>query len=99
MNVRLKKIRRFAGALSKEAKLFRNEHRALETARLYSDFDSSLSFSEQVQRFEIRLINHALELTDGNQKRAAELLGLRPTTLHEKMKRYGLMDDRTPQDT
>jgi DNA-binding NtrC family response regulator len=73
------------------------EQRALEAARLYSDLDCSIPFSEQVRRFETRLINQALELTDGHQKRAASLLGLQPTTLHEKMKRLGLLSGRTPK--
>ena len=97
MSGRLNKIRRFAAALSKEAKLFRMEQRALEAARLYSDLDCSIPFCEQVRRFETRLINQALELTDGHQKRAASLLGLQPTTLHEKMKRLGLLSGRTPK--
>jgi DNA-binding protein Fis len=44
----------------------------------------------EVQRFEIGLIRVALGRCGGNQRQAAKLLGLRPTTLHEKVKLYNL---------
>jgi DNA-binding NtrC family response regulator len=40
--------------------------------------------------YERRLIEEALRTTGGNQRRAAQALGVLPTTLHEKMKRLGL---------
>ncbi len=40
--------------------------------------------------YERRLIEEALRSTAGNQRRAAQALGVLPTTLHEKMKRLGL---------
>ena len=40
--------------------------------------------------YERRLIEEALRATGGNQRRAAQALGVLPTTLHEKMKRLGL---------
>jgi DNA-binding NtrC family response regulator len=43
-----------------------------------------------VEDYERRLIEEALVRSDGNQRRAAQALGLLPTTLHEKMKRLGL---------
>jgi DNA-binding NtrC family response regulator len=47
-----------------------------------------------VAEYERRLIVEALEGTGGNQRRAAASLGLLPTTLHEKMKRLGLLTRR-----
>jgi hypothetical protein len=44
----------------------------------------------RVNRYERRLILAALERTGGHQARAAEALGVLPTTLHEKMKRLGI---------
>jgi DNA-binding NtrC family response regulator len=44
-----------------------------------------------VSAYERQLIETALAATDGNQRRAAASLGLLPTTLHEKMKRLGLL--------
>ena len=40
---------------------------------------------------ERRLIESALAASAGNQRRAAATLGVLPTTLHEKMKRLGLL--------
>ena len=44
-----------------------------------------------VAAFEKSLIERALRRCDGNQKRAAKALQVNPTTLHEKMKRMGLL--------
>jgi DNA-binding NtrC family response regulator len=44
--------------------------------------------------YERQLIETALAATAGNQRRAARTLGLLPTTLHEKMKRLGLLKRR-----
>ena len=44
-----------------------------------------------VEAYERQLIESALEASAGNQRRAAASLGLLPTTLHEKMKRLGLL--------
>ena len=44
-----------------------------------------------VDAYERRLIQEALLASAGNQRRAAAALGLLPTTLHEKMKRLGLI--------
>jgi DNA-binding NtrC family response regulator len=47
-------------------------------------------FYEAVGRYERQLIAEALRRTGGVQKQAAELLGMKPTTLHEKLKRLGI---------
>jgi DNA-binding NtrC family response regulator len=44
-----------------------------------------------LEAYERRLIEEALVASNGNQRRAAAALGLLPTTLHEKMKRLGLL--------
>jgi DNA-binding NtrC family response regulator len=41
-----------------------------------------------VTNVEKRLIESTLEAAGGVQKRAAELLGIKPTTLNEMIKRY-----------
>ena len=46
--------------------------------------------------YERRLIEEALRATGGNQRRAAQGLGVLPTTLHEKMKRLGLVRRARP---
>lgn len=49
------------------------------------------SLKARVEAYERRLIEAALAASSGNQRRAAAALGLLPTTLHEKMKRLGLL--------
>ena len=44
--------------------------------------------------FERRLIESTLELVGGVQKRAAELLHLKPTTLNEMIKRHDIRSRR-----
>jgi two-component system response regulator HydG len=44
-----------------------------------------------VEAYERRIIEEALYTAKGNQRRAARALGVLPTTLHEKMKRLGLL--------
>ncbi len=48
---------------------------------------NGLSFKEAVGAYERQLITNALKLAGGVQKRAAEKLKVKPTTLHEMMKR------------
>src|SRR5713226_3613477 len=50
--------------------------------------DGKVKLCDEVQRFEIDLIRSALDRTGGNQVRAARLLGVKPTTLNAKLKRY-----------
>jgi two-component system response regulator PilR (NtrC family) len=50
--------------------------------------NEGVSFSEVTADFERRLIKAALDKAGGVQKRAAEMLGLKPTTLNEMIKRY-----------
>jgi DNA-binding protein Fis len=48
------------------------------------------TLADYVADLERRLILNALETCDHNQAKAAEFLGLRPNTLHYKIRRYGL---------
>ena len=54
------------------------------------DIKSGARFSDEVRQFEVSLIRTALGRTSGSQTRAARLLGLKPTTLNAKIKRYGI---------
>lgn len=49
------------------------------------------SLKSLVEEYERRIIAEALRATNGNQRQAARSLGVLPTTLHEKMKRLGLL--------
>jgi two-component system response regulator PilR (NtrC family) len=59
-----------------------------------------ISFKEVITDFEKRLIESTLEAAGGVQKRAAELLHIKPTTLNEMIKRYDIHPRRrrTPAD-
>ena len=61
------------------------------------------NFKAMVADYERQLITEALAASGGNQRRAAAALGTLPTTLHEKMKRLGLirrppMSSREPRE-
>ena len=53
-------------------------------------FSKDFSLVKEVERFEMDMIRHALLVTDGHQLNAARLLGMKATTLHYKIKRFGL---------
>jgi DNA-binding NtrC family response regulator len=55
-----------------------------------STADQKLGLHEEVQRYESELIRNALLRTRGNQRRAAQLLGVKVTTLNCKIKRLGI---------
>lgn len=54
------------------------------------DVKNGIDFDEEVKRFEIFLIERALEQTGGSQLRAARLLNIKHTTLNAKIKRYAI---------
>jgi two-component system response regulator PilR (NtrC family) len=53
-----------------------------------------ISFKDVITDFEKRLIESTLEAAGGVQKRAAELLHIKPTTLNEMIKRYDIQPRR-----
>lgn len=55
--------------------------------RMSEDF----SLSEEIRHLETEFIKHALVRAKGRQNTAAKLLGIKKTTLHEKIKRYGII--------
>ena len=67
-----------------------------------------ISFKDVITNVEKRLIESTLEASGGVQKRAAELLHIKPTTLNEMIKRYDIKprrkkdeenDDRPPSSS
>ena len=62
----------------------------LPTASGDNDETPFLNLRDEVRRFEIDQIQRALTRTGGSQVHAAKLLGLNPTTLNAKIKRYRL---------
>jgi len=55
-----------------------------------------ISLKDAVSRYERTMILQSLEMANGVQKRAAELLQLKPSTLNEMMKRLGIHNRSTP---
>lgn len=74
----------------------RSELRSLldETAGLTRDVridpENGIDMREAVNNYQRDLIVAALRMTRGQQKRAAELLNLKPSTLNIKMKTLGI---------
>ena len=56
---------------------------------------NGFSLKDAVSAYERQLIIKALESSAGVQKRAAEILKVKPTTLHEMMKRLEITSDKT----
>lgn len=95
----LAELREMRGALSARE----TEVRELQ-ARNAMRFDQRLSdvvhlsdsqvktFDEHVEEFEKKIIRQALNDCHGNRSEAARMLGMRPNTLHYKLKRLGLLD-------
>lgn len=78
-------LKKLALALLSEVQALGNIH--------FPDVRRGVNFYQEVQRFEMALIQHALERTGGHQSRAARLLGLRVSTLNSMMKRYNISPD------
>jgi DNA-binding NtrC family response regulator len=55
--------------------------------------DGGVDFYQMIDAYERCLMNAALAKARGNKNRAAQLLGLKRTTLVEKLKKRGLADD------
>lgn len=77
-----------ACALVKEVQTLR-ETCGLRSARHQQD-KRGVNYYEEVQRFQVALIKHALEQTKGHQLRAAKLLGISRSTLNALIKRHGI---------
>jgi len=90
---RLENIKDMATALLEEAESLDHENALAEASAKVENLNlrSGVNFFDEVRRFEMRLISRALELTGGNQARAARILGLGTTTLNYKVKAYDLL--------
>jgi two-component system response regulator PilR (NtrC family) len=54
------------------------------------DLPDGVSLSEALEHYEKSLLERTLQRTGGVQKKAAQMLGVKPQTLHEKLKRLGI---------
>lgn len=80
-------------ALETLSMLVMREIEVLKVAQASFSFENlseKISFEDAVQNFEIGLIRNALVHSNGSQTKAAELLGIKLTTLNQKIKRYGI---------
>lgn len=50
--------------------------------------ENDVDFSHKIQRYEADLICNALRAVNGNQRKAAKMLGIKNSTLNAKIKRY-----------
>ena len=63
---------------------------SLTSDEVFNNDAASFDLNNRVREFEIKLIRAALLRSGGNQRRAASILGLKSTTLHNKIKSYGI---------
>ena len=75
-------------ALAKAADVLKKQR--IERRVEMLDFSRGIDFYEEVSRFEKDLITQALKHTGGNQTKAAELLGIKVSTIHAMIKRYDI---------
>jgi transcriptional regulator with GAF, ATPase, and Fis domain len=54
---------------------------------------NGIPFKDAISQYERQIIIRALQASGGVQKRAAELLQVKPTTLHEMMKRLNISSE------
>jgi PAS domain S-box-containing protein len=85
---RIKILKEVSVALSAAAEVLEQTRNA-ETPTTF-DVEKGIDFNDEVRRFEVNLIERALRESRGNQKKAAQLLNLKHTTLHTKIKRYDI---------
>ena len=79
-------------ALKDVALMLVEEIEALDYVRSVN-ISQGISLPEELRMFEVHLIQSALERTGGHQTRAAQLLGINLTTLHNKLKRLNISPD------
>ena len=93
---RIQQLVTLAKALTSEIESLRTELSTVQRPPKQIDFaKDGIDFYQEIERYEIDLIESALTLCDGNQARAARLLQIKATTLNAKIKHYGLTPVRS----
>ena len=89
---RVKRLIDLASSVMREAQILAREKVfSDETSKLDAlNVGAGVDFYGEVRRFETALIKLALSEAEGNQARAARLLGLRATTLNSKIKLFNI---------
>lgn len=80
------------GFLKKIASALVEEVKAIQVFRS-ANMRNGINLPNELQRIEIYLIKSALQRTYGNQTKAARLLGIKLTTLNNKIKRFRLSSE------
>ena len=83
----LEEVDRLRAELSPTRK-YPSNHKSKKDLRQGSINDEGIDFYREIELYEIELIKRALHRVRGSQRRAAELLGLNPTTLNAKIKHF-----------
>jgi DNA-binding protein Fis len=85
---RVKRLVDLASSVMREVQILARDKVFAEESTKPQDLDvaAGVDFYGEVKRFETALIKLALGEAEGNQARAAKLLGLRATTLNSKIK-------------
>ena len=78
----------FAGTSPRRAEATKPQPYPVE--RKLFDVNQSINLYEELRQYEINLIRWALRQSRGRQKTAARLLGIKPTTLNNKIKQYNI---------
>ena len=91
MNEKLDSLREITTSLLEEVKSLGSPKKV--------EFQDKINFNEEVKRFEIYLIERALNRSGGSQLRAARILNLKHTTLHSKIKRYHIPANGRDEET
>lgn len=89
---RIQRVVDLADALLAEAESLARDKAFTDEAMKLRPLDivSGIDFYDEVQRFETHLIKMALSETNGNQAKAARLLGIKATTLNSKIKLFNI---------
>ena len=83
----MEEVERLRAELSPTRK-YPSNHKSKKEVRPASINDEGIDFYREIELYEIELIKRALHRVRGSQRRAAELLGLNPTTLNAKIKHF-----------
>ena len=65
--------------------------RAAPAATMNGSLSDEFSLADEIKHIETEFIKHALVRSKGRQNVAAKMLGIKKTTLHEKIRRYGIV--------
>lgn len=65
--------------------------RMVPSAIQHDGMSDEFSLSDEIKHIETEFIKHALVRAKGRQNIAAKMLGIKKTTLHEKIRRYGII--------